>query len=170
VAEPVGFDAFVLARRRSLLRTAWLLTGDWYAAEDLVQNALMRCYPKWRRISKGDPDAYVRRAVFNAHLSGWRRRWRGERPTAIVPDWTSATDEYAELDRRHDVAAALAELPRRQRAVVILRFYEDMTERQVAAALGCSVGTVKSQLARALVTLRANGVPLMTDVTEAARD
>jgi RNA polymerase sigma-70 factor (sigma-E family) len=166
VGEPVEFHDFVLARRRALLRTAWLLTGDWHAAEDLVQTALMRCYPHWRRIATDNPDGYVRRAIATAHISARRRKWWGERPIATPPDGT-ANDEYETADSRHVLVAALRRLPARQRATVVLRFYEDLTEAETAAALGCSVGTVKSQTAKALAALRANGVLLVnTDESE----
>ena len=169
MAEPVDFDSYVVARRRSLLRTAWLLTGDWYAADDLVQNALMNCYPKWRRISAGDADAYVRRAIFNSHASWWRRRWRGERSTAEPPE-TSLGDPYADSDQRSFVLNALAGLPARQRAVIVLRFYEDLTEAQTAEVLGCAVGTIKSQTAKALATLRTSGALLATEQPEVSHD
>jgi RNA polymerase sigma-70 factor (sigma-E family) len=162
VSEPVEFQDFVLARRRALLRTAWLLTGDWHAAEDLVQTALMRCYPHWGRIAQDNPDAYVRRTITNAHLSLRRRRWHGERPTADLPD-RAGSDEYDVANSRRAIVAALGQLPARQRAAVVLRFYEDLSEAETAAALGCSIGTVKSQTSRALAALRANGV-LLTDV------
>ncbi|MGN6474298.1 MAG: SigE family RNA polymerase sigma factor [Mycobacteriales bacterium] len=158
MSEPVAFQEFVLARRRALLRTAWLLTGDWHAAEDLVQTALMRCYPHWRRIAD-NPDAYVRKAITNAHASSWRRSWRGERPTAELPE-LAGSDEYDVADSRRMLVAALGRLPARQRAAVVLRFYEDLSESDTAAALGCTVGTVKSQTAKALASLRANGVEL----------
>lgn len=159
MSDPVTFQEFVLARRRSLLRSAWLLTGDWHAAEDLVQTALMRCYPHWHRVAADNPDAYVRKAIANAHASLWRRSWRGERPTAELPD-TPGSDEYGGADTRRVLAAALGRLPARQRAAVVLRYYEDLSEADTAAALGCSVGTVKSQTSKALATLRAHGIEL----------
>jgi RNA polymerase sigma-70 factor (sigma-E family) len=170
VPEPVEFEAYVLARRRSLLRTAWLLTGDWHAAEDLVQIALMRCYPKWRRISTGDADSYVRRAIYNTYVSSWRRRWRGERSTAEPPERSFHGDEYADVDQRVLVVSALAGLPPRQRAVIVLRYFEDLAEIEVAAVLGCAVGTVKSQTAKALTSLRSSGVLLTTHQAEVSRD
>jgi RNA polymerase sigma-70 factor (sigma-E family) len=158
MAEGIEFQDFVLARRRSLLRTAWLLTGDWHTAEDLVQTALVRCYPHWKRVAADNPDAYVRRAIINVHASSWRRRWRGEIPTATVADSATQTDQYADADERRILIAALQALPPRQRATVVLRFFDDLTETDTAMALGCSVGTVKSQTAKALAALRANGV------------
>jgi RNA polymerase sigma-70 factor (sigma-E family) len=136
----------------------------------LVQTALMRCYPKWRRISKGDTDAYVRRAIFNCYVSSWRRRWRGERSTAEPRELLSPRDVYADVDQRRLVVSALAALPPRQRAVVVLRFYEDLTEAQVGEMLGCAVGTVKSQTAKALSSLRSGGLLLVHDLPEVSHD
>lgn len=154
--EPMTFEEWVLSRQRGLLRTAWLLTGDAAAAEDLVQTVLLRCWPRWRRIADGgQADAYVRRALTRTYISGRRRRWRDEVPTAAPPDLTSA-DRTGERDDRATLTAALGRLPRGQRAVLVLRFADDLSEAQTAAALGCSTGTVKSQSARALKALRAD--------------
>jgi RNA polymerase sigma-70 factor (sigma-E family) len=146
------------------------LTGDWHLAEDLVQTALMRCYPKWRQIAKGDSDAYVRRAIFTTYVSWWRRRWRGERSTAEVPERVSPSDGYSDVDQRRLVMTALAALPARQRAVVVLRFYEDLTEAQTAEVLECAIGTVKSQTVKALGNLRAGGLLLAHDMPEVSHD
>jgi RNA polymerase sigma-70 factor (sigma-E family) len=147
-----AFAAYVVARRRALLRSAWLLTGDWHLAEDLVQTALAKAYLAWRRMDA--PDAYVRRVLMTTYVTWWRRRWNGEQPTADLPDTAVAHgDDY---DVRHQVYDVLRTLPRRQRAVVVLRYFEDLTEAETAAALGCSVGTVKSQNARAMARLRAS--------------
>jgi RNA polymerase sigma-70 factor (sigma-E family) len=152
-ARRVPFDDFVAARGQALQRTAYLLTGDWGLAEDLLQTALSRVYPRWSRIQLDDPEGYVRKALVNTWSSWWRRKWRGETPTEQLPD-AEAPDAYGEADRRDAVRVALRRLPPKQRAVVVLRFHEDMTEAQVAAVLGISVGTVKSQAARALAKLR----------------
>lgn len=149
------FDDFVATRGQALQRTAYLLTGDWGLAEDLLQTALARAYPRWQRIVSDDPEAYLRRVLVNTWSSWWRRKWRGEVPTERMRE-TAGPDEYAAADRRDAVRRALGSLPPRQRAVVVLRFHEDMTEAQVAAALGVSVGTVKSQTAKALAKLRAD--------------
>lgn len=149
----VPFDEFVAARGQALQRTAYLLTGDWGLAEDLLQTALARAYPRWDRIVSDDPEGYLRRVLVNTWSSWWRRKWRGEVPTGEMRE-TPTQDEYVAADRRDAVRNALARLPKRQRAVVVLRFHEDMTEAQVAAALGISVGTVKSQAAKALAKLR----------------
>ncbi|MBV9097496.1 MAG: SigE family RNA polymerase sigma factor [Frankiaceae bacterium] len=154
--DRVSFADFVVGRGQSLQRTAFLLTGDWALAEDLVQTALARAYPRWDRIVRDDPEAYVRRTLVNTWSSWWRRRWRGEVPTGEVPDRMAGHDEYAGLDRRSAVQDALSRLPRRQRAIVVLRYHEDMTETQVAHALGISVGTVKSQTSKAFAKLRGD--------------
>jgi RNA polymerase sigma-70 factor (sigma-E family) len=161
VAEPVGgvsrvpFDEFVAVRGQALQRTAYLLTGDWALAEDLLQTALARAYPRWGRIARDNPEAYVRKALVNTWSSWWRRKWRGEAPTDRLPD-SAGPDAYADADRRDAVRDALRRLPPKQRAVVVLRFHEDMTEAQVAALLGISVGTVKSQTSKALANLRGD--------------
>lgn len=146
-----AFAAYVGARRRALLQSAWLLTGDWHLAEDLVQTALAKAYLKWRRVD--EPDAYVRRVLVTTYVTWWRRRWHGEQPTAELPDTGRSGPD---LDLRHQVYGVLRTLPRRQRAVVVLRYFEDRTETETAALLGCSVGTVKSQHARAMTRLRAS--------------
>jgi RNA polymerase sigma-70 factor (sigma-E family) len=155
----VSFDDFVLSRGDALWRSAWLLTGDAHLAEDLVQTALTKAWPKWERIGVGGFEPYVRRIMFTTYLSWWRRRWNGERPTATLPDPAPAitgTPTSSDADSRRDLVAALAALPRGQRAVVVLRFVEDLSEAQTADELGVTVGTVKSQTARALKALRAS--------------
>ena len=149
------FEAYVVAAWPRLLRSAWLLTGNWHSAEDLLQTVLSRVYGKWPRLRDQAPDAYIRAALANTYLTGARRRWRGEIPTERLPDG-SAPDEGGEIALRQTVAAALARLPRRQRAVLVLRFHADLTETATAKALGLSVGTVKGYTARALATLRAD--------------
>ncbi len=152
--EPDGFHAYVVARQRDLLRLARMLTGNWASAEDLVQVSLERVWPRWNRIVRdGDPDAYVRRVLVNVHLKAGRRRWRGELPVAEVPDRVD-DDRFDEADLRHAVQALLPTLPPRQRVVLVLRFFVDLTESSVAELLGCSVGTVKSQSAKGLRKLR----------------
>jgi RNA polymerase sigma-70 factor (sigma-E family) len=155
VAEPDGFRAYVEARQHALLGTAWLLTGDWQHAEDLVQTALAKVWPRWDRIvAKGDPDGYVRRAVVTSYLTWRRRRWHGERPSETFPETASGQDEYVAADLRTAFGRLLPELAPRQRTIVVLRFYEDLSVEQVASLMGCSVGTVKSQTAKALARLR----------------
>lgn len=155
-AGRVAFAEFVHARGTALHRTAYLLTGDWGHAEDLLQTALAKTYLHWERISGGEnPEGYVRRVLVTTHASWWRRRWRGELPHDVLPE-SAATEEWSDVDARGALHDALARLPRRQRAVIVLRYHEDMTEADVARALGISVGTVKSQTAKALARLRAD--------------
>ena len=139
----VAFDEFVLARSSGLLRTAYLLTHDHALAEDLLQTALAKAWFAWERIDQH--EAYVRRILVTTYATWWRRRWNGEHPT---DDPTEAAGQ------RHDLWSALERLPRRQRAVVVLRYFEDLTEAQTAQVLGCSVGTVKSQASKAFAKLR----------------
>jgi RNA polymerase sigma-70 factor (sigma-E family) len=147
-----GFAEFVAARQMALSRTAYLLTGDHHAAQDLVQAALVKTAAHWPRVlAAGDPEAYVRRVMVNENISGWRRRV--PRPVETVPDRPVA-DESGRTDSRLAVAAALRQLPPRQRAVVVLRFFEDLSEAETASLLGCSVGTVKSQTHDAIARLR----------------
>ena len=148
------FEEYVATRGRGLWRSAWLLTGDAQRAEDLVQTALVKCWRRWDQIAAdGSVDGYVRRAMVTTYTDWRRRRWSGEVPTDAIPDdWTADAD----LAVRQDVLSALAQLPRGQRAVIVLRFYDDLTEVQTAAALGVSVGTVKSQTARAFKALRVS--------------
>jgi RNA polymerase sigma-70 factor (sigma-E family) len=159
-ADPrAGFDEFVTARSSGLLRTAYLLTRDRGLAEDLLQTALSKAWFAWSRID-ADPEPYVRRILVNTYATWWRRRWNGERPTHIDDGSPDALPPAAGHDEasaaRHDLWVAMGRLPRRQRAVIVLRFFEDLTEAQTAAALDCSVGTVKSQTAKALARLRVD--------------
>jgi RNA polymerase sigma-70 factor (sigma-E family) len=147
------FAAFVRANERSLLRLAWLLMADRYAAEDLVQTALEKTMPKWTSIRQDDPMAYVHRVMVNTRTSWWRRHRGRESVTSEVVD--VGVDDRTEAIAEHDrLTIALRSLTEGQRKVVVLRHYEDMSEAQVAALLGCSTGTVKSQNARALARLR----------------
>ena len=151
-----SFDDFVATRSTRLLRTAYLLTHDRALAEDLVQTSLAKAWFAWGRID-GRPDAYVRRVMVNTYSSWWRRRWNGEEATAELPErgaGATGRTEDGRVDDRTDLWRALARLPKRQRAVVVLRFYEDLSEIETAEILQCSVGTVKSQASRALAKLR----------------
>jgi RNA polymerase sigma-70 factor (sigma-E family) len=135
-----------------LLRSGWLLTGDWTSAEDLVQTALAAAWPRWENLDYS-PELYVRKIMVNTFLRWRRRRWTGEIATGRLPE-TQAHDAFAQVDARQSLLAALDRLPARQRAVVVLRYFADQTEAQTAAAMGCSVGAVKSHPARALARLR----------------
>ncbi len=143
----VDFESFVAARSGHLLKTAYVLTHDHARAEDLLQTALAKAWLAWSRIS--DHEAYVRKVMVNTYASWWRRRWRGERPTVALPD-QATYDPSPDAD----LWAALGRLPRGQRAVIVLRYYEDLTEAETARVLDCSVGTVKSQTAKAIAKLR----------------
>jgi len=148
------FDAFVAARGSALWRSAWLLTGDRHLAEDLVQTALAKSWPKWKGIDdEGRFEGYVRRTLFTTYVAWWRRKWSAERPTERPPERPAPTVD-AELGR--DLMAALAALPRMQRAVVVCRWFEDLSEAETAGRLGISVGTVKSHGSRGLAALRSS--------------
>jgi len=156
VTESAEFSAYVAGRQSALLRVGWLLTGDVHSAEDLVQAALVKVWPHWHRVAGvSDPDAYVRRTMLTTYLTWRRRHWHRERPLGQLPDRPTPGDPYASVDLRDSLARLLPRLPARQRAVLVLRFYEDLSEAQTADAMGCTVGTVKSQTFKALTTLRA---------------
>jgi RNA polymerase sigma-70 factor (sigma-E family) len=158
VRDEVGdaFSDFVDARSPALWRAAWLLTGDAALAEDLLQTALAKTWPHFERISStGSFEAYVRRALFNTYASWWQRKWRGETPTETLPE---ASGRVTDPELTLDVRRALAQLSRQQRAVVVLRYFEDLTEAETAVELGCSVGSVKTHHSRALARLRASGL------------
>jgi RNA polymerase sigma-70 factor (sigma-E family) len=152
LAEPDGFRDFVEARSPALLRSGWLLTGDWASAEDLVQTALAAAWPRWASLDT--PELYVRQIMVNTFLRWRQRRWNGEIATGRLPERAAYGDVFALVDARQSLVAALGQLPPRQRAVVVLRYFADQTETQTAAAMGCSVGAVKSHAAKALARLR----------------
>lgn len=167
-SAPVRFDEFVAARGADLWRSAWLLTGDAHKAEDLVQAALLKCWRRWDSIAAdGSVEGYVRRTLVTTYTDWWRRKWNAETPSDAVPEEVKAAsqaDETVVLAERRDLLAALATLTRGQRAVLVLRYFEDLTEAETAATLGVSVGTVKSQAARAMTALRSS--PLLADEEE----
>lgn len=152
--QPVDFEEFVLARRGALLRTAYLLVGDLHDAEDLVQVTLAKVVPKWRRIAH-HPEPYVRTVLARESITRWRaRRWR-EAPREVLPEPVAVGGAQSEhTDERLVLQSALATLAPRQRAVIVLRYFDDLTEKQTAAALGIAVGTVKSQARDGLARLR----------------
>ena len=157
------FDEFVAARSSRLLRTAYLLTRDHALAEDLLQTALAKAWFSWSRI-QGDPEPYVRKVLVNTFASWWRRKWNGEQSYAEPPE-TTRSGGHDELDEHQDLWAAMGRLPRRQRAVIVLRYVEDLSEAESARLLGISPGTVKSQTSRALANLRVDPA-LATETTE----
>lgn len=170
-AEPPGFREYVETRSPALLRTAWMLTGNSATAEDLLQTALARTWPHWNRVATGNPDAYVRTVMVRLDAR-WRSRfWNGERPTAapgdhVDPGRMLAADEHRRVDDRAVLVAALAQLPVRQRQVVVLRYFDDLPVETVADIMGSSAGTVKSQSSRALTKLRAALGPMLVDQEE----
>ncbi|MEV0268046.1 SigE family RNA polymerase sigma factor [Hamadaea sp. NPDC050747] len=149
------FAEFARVRTPALIRAAYLLTGDQHAAEDLVQSALTKAYAHWRRIRHEDPEGYVRTAMYREQVSWWRRRSRQRQvaPTWALPERQADPADHAGL--RLAMRQALLKLPQAQRAVIVLRYYEDLSETQVAEILGCSVGTVRSRANRAVHRLRA---------------
>jgi RNA polymerase sigma-70 factor (sigma-E family) len=148
------FSEYFAARAHALRNTAHLLCGDWHRAEDITQLAMMRLYVAWPRLARRDAlDAYARRVVVRTFLAENRRsRWRREQLTDAPPDIATVTD--GDSAERVLLVRALAAVPPRQRAVLVLRYWNDMSVDEVAGALRCSAGTVKSQAARGLATLR----------------
>jgi RNA polymerase sigma-70 factor (sigma-E family) len=150
-----AFVAFVHRRAQHHLRAAVLLTGNWHTAEDLVQTCLSRLYQIWPQLDPAvDPDAYLRRMLINTHRSWWRARWRREVPVTTIPDRAEETDGLVSHARAAVVRQALGALPARQRAVLVLRFYEDLPITEVAELLGCSPGAVKTHTHRGIRKLR----------------
>jgi RNA polymerase sigma-70 factor (sigma-E family) len=157
-ADEVEFTSFVAERRDWLRRTAFLICGDWAAADDVVQDALIKLYGAWPRIrNREDPSGYARRAVVTAAISRSRRPWRREVATEefveVRGSSDSAHDEYGVYDDRLVLMRALARLSPRKRAHLVLRYFEQLTITETAAVLGCSTGTVKSESSKALAQL-----------------
>jgi RNA polymerase sigma-70 factor (sigma-E family) len=165
MAEESEFDGFVVGRSPALLRSAYLLVQDEGLAEDLLQTALTKAWFAWKRIE--EPEAYVRRIMVTTSASWWRRRWNRETPTD-EPEHQAMAARLDEPANAQDLWVAIGHLPPRQRAVVVLRYLEDRTEAETASLMGCSVGTVKSQCAKALAKLRADGT-LASDIEEGSR-
>ena len=155
VAAPPGFEEFVTFRSARLLRAAYQLTHDWALAEDLMQTALAKAWRAWSRLSgESDPEPYVRKIMFNTYVSGWHRRWNREHPTDVMPERNDVSQPLGQINDRDEVWRALGRLPKRQRAAIVLRYFEDLTEAQTADILDCCVGNVKSLTSRALSKLR----------------
>ncbi|WP_341928298.1 SigE family RNA polymerase sigma factor [Nocardioides psychrotolerans] len=165
----VDFDDFVVARSSALLRTAYLLTHDHASAEDLLQTALTKAWFAWGRID-GNPEAYVRRILVNTYATWWRRKWNGELATEELPERHDecASDAGDAVSAAQDLWQAMERLPRRQRAVVVLRFFEDLSVAETAEQMGCSTGTVKSQLSKALAKLRIDPALGLADPADPA--
>lgn len=153
-ARDAEFAEYLTARRPRLLRTAYLICGDQHTAEDLVQNAMAKLYLAWDRVRDLEHrDAYVRRMVINEHTSWWRRRFRKAEVSVDLPPEQGCYDRYDDGTRGR-LWEFVQSLPPKQRAVVVLRYYEEYSEAETAEVLGISVGTVKSQCSRALAALR----------------
>jgi RNA polymerase sigma-70 factor (sigma-E family) len=160
------FAAYMRARQPALLRTAYLLTGDRHTAEDVVATALAKLYLAWDRVRERESiDGYVRRIITNETTSLWRRPWRRREFAAeVLPD--RGREEAYDDGSAAVVWRAVSALPPRQRAVVVLRYYEELSEAEIADVLGVSPGTVKSQASRALATLRKNNPTLASGLEE----
>ncbi|MER6577952.1 SigE family RNA polymerase sigma factor [Nonomuraea sp. NPDC001023] len=150
-----GFAKYVAHRHLRLCRMAYLLTRDWGTAEDLVQTALAKAWVAWRRI-EGNPDPYVYRIIVNTHATWWRRLWRGEVPVETLPETADPQDHATAVGDQAALWKAIAALSPRQRAVIVLHYFEGRTLTQIADIIGCSLGAVKSQLGRALTRLRVD--------------
>ncbi|HEX3512887.1 MAG TPA: SigE family RNA polymerase sigma factor [Trebonia sp.] len=164
VTGSLDFADFVRRRSTPMLRTAWLLTGgDWALAEDLAQAAFSEVWRHWTRVSVMEaPDAYAHKVMLNTFLSWRRRRWMAEISTERSVVSPATTGGFATVDRREVLRHALRQLTTKQRAVITLRYFEDRSEAETAAIMGCSVGTVKSQASRAIAKLRKQ--PGLADV------
>ncbi|MEU8982652.1 SigE family RNA polymerase sigma factor [Streptomyces sp. NPDC048309] len=159
-ARDEEFQSFVIGRWPRLMRTAFLLTGEQHAAEDLVQSTLEQVYVAWRRVGAADdPEAYVRRVMINAHARKHRRKLKEflapKDDSGLTYELPDSGDRIAQADDRSALLKALSELPARQREAVVLRYWEDLSESQTAEAMGCSVGAVKSNAAKGIAKLRA---------------
>lgn len=166
----IGLEEFLAARSAALLRVGFALTGDWQRAEDLLQTALVASYRKWGRVE--DPEAYLRRVMVRSYLGWRRRRWSGEVPAAHPAAHGAHVDQsdqtHLAVELRGTVMGALMLLPARQRAVIVLRYYLDLSEEATAHVLGVSRGTVKSQASKGLAKLRASA-PLIALYEEEPR-
>ena len=157
------FDEFVTARLTALVRFGYALTGDLGHAEDLAQTALVNAYQRWRRVAPENPEAYVRRVMVNANISRFRRRRVVESLVETYPDFAAVEGGQADVERRDQVRRMLATLSARQRTVLALRYYADLTEAEIAATMGVSAGTVKTLASRALAKLR-DGHPAVREL------
>ncbi|MGH8962557.1 MAG: SigE family RNA polymerase sigma factor [Jatrophihabitantaceae bacterium] len=163
--ETCEFTSFVRANTSALLRTAYLLTGSASGAEELVQDTLVRLYPNWAKVQAADvPIAYVRRSVANAFVNQRRRASSRELAFEFLPEHDDPYDASAQLADRSELSQLLRELPDRQRAALVLRFFHDLPDGEIAEALQCRIGTVRSLISRGLTTMRERSMQ-----TDAAR-
>lgn len=156
MAEEREFSRFVRSHTGDLLRTAYLLTGDGVAAEELVQDTLVRLYPKWQLVQAADvPLAYVRRSLANGFVNHTRRA-ASRRETAVeyLPELPDERDRARGVEDRDELWALLRALPERQRAALVLRYFHDLSDEDIGAALGCRIGTVRSLVSRGLAAMR----------------
>ncbi|GAA4896015.1 RNA polymerase sigma-70 factor (sigma-E family) [Stackebrandtia albiflava] len=164
--QTTEFREYVVSRQERMRRFAYLNCGDWHRAEDLVQTAFVRLYGAWNRAAKSSLDSYTRRIIVNALIDERRRGWfRRERPTDTMPDRPVVSDDGTQ---RMAVMQALAALPAKRRATLILRYWEDLSVEETARVMRCSVNTVKSQTARGLQTLRGMVIESISDTPQGA--
>jgi RNA polymerase sigma-70 factor (sigma-E family) len=165
--DEASFTAWAMARQHALMRTAYLLTGDWQRAEDLLQDALTKVALRWSKLESGQPEAYARTILTRDNISWWRRR--GREVVVEAPPESSASSDLVASERRMLVTEALNYLTAKQRAIVVLRFYEDLSVPQTAQTLGISEGTVKSQTHAALARMREQAPELAELLGEVGR-
>lgn len=165
--DEASFTAWAMARQHALMRTAYLLTGDWQRAEDLLQDALTKVALRWSRLESGQPEAYARTILARDNVSWWRRR--GRETVVEAPPEPPAKNDTIASERRMLVTEALNHLTSKQRAILVLRFYEDQSVPQTAQTLGISEGTVKSQTHAALARLRSHAPELAELLGEVGR-
>jgi RNA polymerase sigma-70 factor (sigma-E family) len=165
--DEASFTAWATARQHALMRTAYLLTGDWQRAEDLLQDALTKVALRWSKLERGQPEAYARTILTRDNISWWRRR--GREIVVEAPPESSASSDLVASERRMLVTEALDHLTAKQRAIVVLRFYEDLSVPQTAQTLGISEGTVKSQTHAALARMREQAPELAELLGEVGR-
>lgn len=155
-ADEQDFHEFVVAASAGLARLARMLSADPHASEDLLQATLLKTWSAWPRVRKTEnPDAYVRRVMVNTAAKSGRRMWRGEVPTEVLPEPAQPDDTHT-VDDRNALVDAVRRLPTRQRAAVVLRYFLDLSDQDIADSLGCSVTTVRSQISRALAAIRVH--------------
>lgn len=155
------FAEFVDGRFSALQRFGYLLTGEWHLAEDLVQTSLTKVWFHRRSLRSGNAlESYTRTVMVNTSTQWWRRKWKGETPTETLPE-ASTSSAYSSVDERDRLLRALATLPRRTRAALVLRYFEDLPDAEIATVMGCSASTVKSTISRGLAKLRE--LDLLTD-------